>query len=121
LKTHSVSSKPLGGDDPLTGDKKMKLYDIDYNLIDGEKLEDTFHNADELCKINMPLEKLSASAVGVFIRSIKPILWKQFKVSELDYDVVDEYGDSGTVWQGNLSECFYNLPTTNHISPVISR
>jgi hypothetical protein len=112
---------PILKDDPFTEDKKMKLYHIDYNLINGEKLEDTFHNADELRKINMPLEKLSASAVGVFIRSIKPILWKQFKISELDYDVVDEYGDSGTVWQGNLSECFYNLPTSNHISPVISR
>ena len=108
LKTHSVSSKPLGGDDPLTGDKKMKLYDIDYNLIDGEKFEDTFHNADELRKINMPLEKLSARAVGVLIRSIKPILWKQFKISELDYDVVDEYGDPEIVWQGDLSECIYN-------------
>jgi len=29
----------------------MKLYDIDYNLKDGEKLEDTFHNVDELRKI----------------------------------------------------------------------
>ena len=86
----------------------MKLYDIDYNLIDGEKLEDTFHNADELRKINMPFEKLSARAVGVFIRSIKPILWQQFKISELDYDVVDEYGDPEIVWQGDLSECIYN-------------
>ncbi len=34
----------------------MKLYDIDYNLIDDEKLEDTFHNADDLRKINMPLK-----------------------------------------------------------------
>ncbi len=86
----------------------MKLYDIDYNLKDGEKLEDEFHNADELCKINVPLEKLSAREVNVFTRSIKTILWAQFKVSELDYDVVDEYGNPEIVWQGNLSECVYN-------------
>ncbi len=92
----------------LLGDKEMKLYNIDYNLIDGEKLEDTFHNADELRKINVPLEKLSARSVNIFIRSIKPILWTQFKISELDYDIVDEYGVPEIVWQGNLSECVYN-------------
>ncbi len=86
----------------------MKLYDIDYNLKDGEKLEDTFHDVDELRKINVPLEKLSARSVNVFTRSIKPILWKQFKISELDYDIVDEYGEPEIVWQGNLSECVYN-------------
>ncbi len=86
----------------------MKLYDIDYNLIDGEKLEDTFHNADQLRKISVPLEKLSARSVNIFIRSIKPILWTQFKISELDYDIVDEYEVPEIVWQGNLSECVYN-------------
>ncbi len=86
----------------------MKLYDIDYNLIDGEKLEDTFHNADELREINVPPEKLSARSVNVFIRSIKPILWTQFKISEFDYDVINEYGEPEIVWQGNLSECVYN-------------
>jgi len=91
----------------------MKLYDIDYNLIDGEKLEDTFHNADELRKINVPLEKLSARSVNVFVRSIKPILWTQFKISELDYDVINEYGEPEIVWQGNLSECVYNGASTH--------
>ena len=86
----------------------MKLYDIDYNLIDGEKLEDTFHNAYELRKINMPLENQSARKVNVFIRSIKPKLWTQFKISELDHEVIDEYGEPEIVWQGNLSECVYN-------------
>jgi hypothetical protein len=94
----------------------MKLYNIDYNFIDGEKLEDTFHNADELRKINMPLENQSAREVNVFTKSIKPILWTQFKISELDHDVIDVYGEPEIVWQGNLSECVYNLPTTNHSS-----
>ena len=89
------------------GDKKMKLYDIDYNLIDGEKLEDIFHNADKLRKINMPLENQTASEVNYFIRSIHPILWTQFKITELDHDVVDVYGEPEIVWQGNLSECIY--------------
>jgi hypothetical protein len=92
----------------LSGDKEMILYDIDYNLKDGEKLEDTFHNADELRKINMPLENQTASEVRVFIRSIKPILWTQFKITELDHVVVDVYGEPEIVWQGNLSECVYN-------------
>jgi hypothetical protein len=92
----------------LSGDKEMILYDINYNLKDGEKLEDTFHNADELPKINMLLENQSAREVNVFIRSIKPILWTKFKISELDYDVINEYGVPEIVWQGNLSECIYN-------------
>ncbi len=92
----------------LPGGKKLKLYDIDYNLVDDEKLQDTFHNAYEHSKINMPLENQSASEVGIFIRSIKPILWTQFKISELDHEVIDVYGEPEIVWQGNLSECIYN-------------
>ena len=96
----------------------MKLYDIDYNLIDGEKLEDKFHNAEELRKINMPLENQSAKEVNVFIRSIKPILWPQFKISELDYDVIDGYGDPEIVWQGTLSECVYNGEPAIHYNTI---
>jgi hypothetical protein len=56
----------------------------------------------------MPLENQSAKEVNVFIRSIKPILLTPFKISELDHDVIDEYGEPEIVWQGNLSECVYN-------------
>lgn len=90
-----------GGDDTIT-------FDIDYTLRDGDSLEETYLNADELRKIEMPRKNLSEIEVDAFAQSIKPVLWYQFQITGWDNSIIDEYGIPEIVFQGHLQEWVYD-------------
>lgn len=96
----------------------MILYDIEFDILDGWTIDETFSNAKELEKLvcdlrkrhiinRWPIQKITDILVNIFAKSVKPSLWHQFSISEWDYDNLDGLGIPEYLGKRTLADWIY--------------
>lgn len=82
----------------------MITYDIDFNLQDGEILEDVYYNAKELRGYGVPKRDLSSSQLKRFVDNIPNSIRYQFRITGWDNDVIEDNGLPMLLYSTNMED-----------------